>query len=83
MFTRSARIKNIFVAPNTTRRSFASLVSIASMATASRVHLEASQQPQFYVKGISAESAEKTSQLLQVNHEKHHIFFNQSGFHVS
>jgi hypothetical protein len=53
------------------------------MATGSRVHLEASQKPQFYVKGITAESAERTSQLLQVNHEKHHIFFNQSGFHVS
>lgn len=53
------------------------------MATGSKVHLGASQQPQFYVKGLSAESAEKTSQLLQVNHEKHHIFFNQSGFHVS
>ncbi|CAO2647435.1 Nn.00g083570.m01.CDS01 [Neocucurbitaria sp. VM-36] len=51
------------------------------MATGSKVHLEASQQPQFYVKGLTAESAEKTSKLLQVNHEKHHIFFNRSGFH--
>jgi hypothetical protein len=52
------------------------------MATGSKVHLEASQQPQFFVKGLTAESAEKTSQLLQVNHEKHHVFFNKSGFHV-
>ncbi|KAJ4377491.1 hypothetical protein N0V83_000316 [Neocucurbitaria cava] len=51
------------------------------MASGSKVHLEASQQPQFYVKGLTAESAEKTSKLLQVNHEKHHIFFNRSGFH--
>jgi hypothetical protein len=48
------------------------------MASASRVHLEASQQPQFWVKGLTAESAEKTSQLLQVNHEKHHIFFTEA-----
>lgn len=27
------------------------------------------------------ETAIKTSQLLQVNHDKHHIYFNQSGFH--
>ncbi|KAI4683542.1 uncharacterized protein J4E88_004718 [Alternaria novae-zelandiae] len=51
------------------------------MATGSKVHLEALQKPQFYVQGLKAESAEKASQLLQVNHEKHHIFFNQSGFH--
>jgi hypothetical protein len=53
------------------------------MATASKVHLEASQQPQFYVKGLTAESAEKTSQLLQLNHEKYHIFFRPDGFHVT
>lgn len=53
-----------------------------TMATGSRVQFDASQKPQYYVKGLTAESAEKTSQLLQVNHEKHHIFFNQSGFHV-
>jgi hypothetical protein len=46
------------------------------MATGSKVHLTASQQPEFYVKELTAESADKTSQLLQVNHEKHHIFFN-------
>lgn len=51
------------------------------MATGSRIHFDASQKPQYYVKGLTAESAEKTSQLLQVNHEKHHIFFNHSGFH--
>ncbi|KAF2024382.1 hypothetical protein EK21DRAFT_94126 [Setomelanomma holmii] len=51
------------------------------MATAAKVHLEASQQPQYFVKGITAESADKTNRLLQLNHEKHHIFFSQSGFH--
>jgi hypothetical protein len=53
------------------------------MAAGSRVHLEASQKPEYYVKGLTPESAETASQLLQVNHEKHHIFFNKSGFHVS
>jgi hypothetical protein len=52
------------------------------MATESKVHLEASQKPQYHVKGLRPESAEKASQLLQVNHEEHHIFFNQNGFHV-
>ncbi|KAL1601980.1 hypothetical protein SLS59_005146 [Nothophoma quercina] len=51
------------------------------MASGSRVHLEASQRPQYYVKDLKEESARTTSELLQVNHEKHHIFFNKSGFH--
>ncbi|KAL6702627.1 hypothetical protein ACN47E_001296 [Coniothyrium glycines] len=51
------------------------------MATGSRIHIEASQKPQYYVQGLTTESAEKTSHLLQINHEKHHTFFNRSGFH--
>jgi hypothetical protein len=52
--------------------------------TPSKVHLSvpAAQQPVFYVKGISHEAAQKASELLQANHESHHIFFNKSGFHV-
>ena len=52
------------------------------MATASIVKLEAGQKPEFYVEGIGEESAEKASELLQKNHESHHIFFNRDGFHV-
>lgn len=51
------------------------------MASGSRVHLEATQEPQYYTKDLTVESAKTTSELLQVNHEKHHIFFNKSGFH--
>jgi hypothetical protein len=55
-----------------------------NMASPSKVHLSvpAAQQPVFYVKGISHEAAQKASELLQANHESHHIFFNKSGFHV-
>lgn len=52
-----------------------------TMASGSRVHLEASQKPQYFVKGLQTESAKKTTELLQVNHKRHHIFFNKSGFH--
>jgi hypothetical protein len=95
MLARATRIHTVVVSSSTrfakqlnlrqginTQRSFASHSTALNMASGSSVHLEASQQPQYYVKGLTAESAEKTSQLLQVNHEKHHIFFNQSGFHV-
>lgn len=51
------------------------------MATGSKVHLDLAESPEFFVPGISKESAQKASELLQENHDKHHIFFNQSGFH--
>ena len=61
------------------RLGFASLVTMA--ATASKIQLSASQTPQFHVEHLSAASAAKASELLQLNHEKHHIFFNHDGFH--
>jgi hypothetical protein len=57
--------------------------TIRAMATATKVHLSSSQSPAFFVPGISDESAQKTSELLQKNHEQTHIFFNNEGFHVS
>ncbi|KAF2467859.1 uncharacterized protein BDR25DRAFT_291277 [Lindgomyces ingoldianus] len=52
-------------------------------ATASKIHLvpELLNKATFSVPGVSKESAETTNRLLQENHEKYHIFFNQSGFH--
>jgi hypothetical protein len=52
------------------------------MATSSNVYLSPSQPLVFHVPDISFETATATSKLLQKNHENHHIFFNQSGFHV-
>ncbi|KAF1968750.1 hypothetical protein BU23DRAFT_479364 [Bimuria novae-zelandiae CBS 107.79] len=51
------------------------------MATASTVNLDTELQPEYSVKGLSDEGAKVTSELLQENHDKHHIFFNQNGFH--
>lgn len=51
-------------------------------AAPSKVHLTASQRPTFvFREGIKEGSTRKASELLQKNHEEHHIFFNQSGFH--
>jgi hypothetical protein len=52
------------------------------MATPSTVHLDVLHHPTFYLPGINEASAKKASELLQENHEKHHIFFNKAGFHV-
>ncbi|KAI9822586.1 MAG: hypothetical protein M1827_000305 [Pycnora praestabilis] len=51
------------------------------MATASKVQLSLSHCGEFHLPDITTESAAKASEILQENHEDHHIFFNQSGFH--
>lgn len=51
------------------------------MVTASAVQLKVGEWPVYHRDGISAESTAKASELLQVNHERNHIFFNLSGFH--
>ena len=52
-----------------------------TMATGSKVKLSTTDCGEFHVPGITAESAAKASEVLQENHENHHIFFNKSGFH--
>ncbi|KAI4203549.1 MAG: hypothetical protein LQ350_001739 [Teloschistes chrysophthalmus] len=51
------------------------------MASASQIQLSLDHCGQFHVGSITQESADAASQVLQENHETHHIFFNQSGFH--
>lgn len=51
------------------------------MATPRNVRLALGEWPHYYRDGILQESANTASDLLQQNHQKHHIFFNQSGFH--
>lgn len=52
-----------------------------TMANASNIRLALGEWPQYYREGILQESANTASDLLQKNHQEHHIFFNQSGFH--
>jgi len=51
------------------------------MAAANRVNLSRDIVPVLHRPGVSAESTEKASSLLQTNHDQYHIFFNKSGFH--
>lgn len=51
------------------------------MATASKVKLSTAECGEYHVPGITAESAAKASELLQENHDGHHIFFNKAGLH--
>lgn len=52
------------------------------MATPSKVKLSLGEWPEFYLPGMTGDSAGETSKCLQENHDRHHIFFNKSGFHV-
>ncbi|KAH0541231.1 hypothetical protein FGG08_004287 [Glutinoglossum americanum] len=51
------------------------------MATTTKIHLTPSGAGIFHAPGITAESAAKASEVLQENHEKFHLFFNDEGFH--
>ncbi|KAF7872511.1 hypothetical protein EAF04_003432 [Stromatinia cepivora] len=51
------------------------------MATANNIHLTTEDTGVYKLKPQDSETATKTSQLLQENHYKHHIFFNTEGFH--
>jgi hypothetical protein len=53
-----------------------------TMATANTIKLEPGQKAVFRREGITGEMVVKASELLQENHERHHVFFNRSGFHV-
>ncbi|KAF1991240.1 hypothetical protein K402DRAFT_389419 [Aulographum hederae CBS 113979] len=67
--------------PIQTSSKYTSRRQFRRMATASIVKLSTAQEPQFFLKGRTQEATDRTSQLLQENHYKHHIFFNRSGFH--
>ncbi|KAK3699520.1 hypothetical protein LTR37_016389 [Vermiconidia calcicola] len=53
------------------------------MATASKVQLstDVGDWPEYYRSGISQDQVNRTSELLQENHDNHHIFFNTGGLH--
>ncbi|KAL1644420.1 hypothetical protein SLS58_004334 [Diplodia intermedia] len=51
------------------------------MATSTKIQLTLNEKPAFSVAPLRKDSADKVSELLQENHEKHHIYFNNDGFH--
>lgn len=47
----------------------------------SKIKLSLAEAGVFHVLSLSSEAAAKANELLQENHDNHHIFFNESGFH--
>ena len=51
------------------------------MATANHVQLAVDEEPVYYRSELTQDLAKKASDLLQTNHDRYHIFFNNDGFH--
>ena len=49
--------------------------------SASYVDLSLNNPGVYHSSSVNNDAAIKASKVLQKNHENHHIFFNQSGFH--
>lgn len=49
--------------------------------SATQVKLSLYSPGVFHTPGVNADAMAKASKVLQENHDNHHIFFNQSGFH--
>jgi hypothetical protein len=51
------------------------------MASSNVIQLSSAHKPVFYSPKMNDSSAQKASELLQENHQTHHIFFNKQRFH--
>ncbi|KAL1622023.1 hypothetical protein SLS56_008907 [Neofusicoccum ribis] len=51
------------------------------MATSTKIHLTTNEKPAFFISPLRKDSAEKTSELLQENHEKYHTYIDDLGRH--
>ena len=51
------------------------------MASSTKILVTPSVGPEFAVPKLRGDSAERASKVLQENHDKHHITFNDAGFH--
>ena len=72
----------LYFAPyNSSFGDYSKSTTYKTMATATKVVLKPELGAQFAVGKLTQEAADRTSELLQKNHEKHHIFFNAEGFH--
>ena len=52
-----------------------------TMATASHIELTPSTAGSYHVPDIKSQSCKLASELLDKNHEKNHMYFNDDGFH--
>jgi sulfur relay (sulfurtransferase) complex TusBCD TusD component (DsrE family) len=51
------------------------------MATATNIHLSPATDSGIYSSNVREDAARTASEVLQEDMEKHHVFFNEEGFH--
>lgn len=51
------------------------------MASATKVHLSPQSDTGAWSTGITPDSARTASEVLQEDLQKHHVYFNEQGFH--
>ncbi|KAJ5906668.1 Oxidoreductase ptaJ [Penicillium subrubescens] len=51
------------------------------MATARKIHLSPETDTGIFSSGVREDTARAASEALQLDMEKHHVFFNEQGFH--
>lgn len=55
--------------------------TLSTMATATKIHLSPTADSGIYSSNVREDSARTASEILQEDMAKHHVFFNDSGFH--
>ncbi|KAJ5346003.1 hypothetical protein N7452_004007, partial [Penicillium brevicompactum] len=55
--------------------------TLSTMATATNIHLSPTADSGIYSSNVREDSARTASEILQEDMAKHHVFFNDSGFH--
>lgn len=90
LFTPAIRPPSVSLLQKTTRymlytgektRPLSTLPTSSNMATATRIHLSPMTDTGIYSFNVREDSAQTASQILQEDMEKHHVFFNNQGFH--
>ena len=54
---------------------------LSTMATATKIQLSPPKDSGIYSAGVREDAAHTASEVLQEDMEKHHVFFNERGFH--
>ena len=55
--------------------------TVSTMATATKIHLSPATDAGIYSSKVTDEGARTASEVLQDDMKRHHVFFNEKGFH--
>lgn len=79
--TSGVRFATAPTAASTTASTTTPATSNSNMATAKKIHISPTSDTGVWSTGVTEDSARAASEVLQEDLEKHHVFFNNMGFH--